>query len=240
MAKTIWPGREALGECLFTGETLESARTCARIVGVVRDARRFSLNEDPSMHYYVPFGQERGIGGTQLLVRGRGEPLSLVSAVRRALLELDPSISYVQAETLQESVDPQIRPWRLGASMFGLMGVLALIVAAIGLYSVLSYLVAQRTHELGVRIALGARDGDILRLVARSSLGMALLGIAIGLVLSLAAGRFVAPLLFQTSPADPAVLGGVALVMLAAALLASLVPAIRAKRVNPMEALRAD
>jgi predicted permease len=238
MARRLWPGRDPLGDCLFTGDTEKVV--CARIVGVVRDARSFSLQEDPSMHYYIPFGQERGIGGTVLLVRPRGEPLSMIPAARRVFQELDPSITYVGAETLQEAVDPQIRPWRLGASVFGLMGVLALVVAAIGLYSVLSYLVAQRTHELGVRIALGARDGDIFGIVLRSSLGMAVLGVAIGLVLSLAAGRFVAPLLFETSPADSSVLGGVALLMLAVALFASFVPALRAKRVNPMEALRTE
>jgi len=239
MARTLWPARDPIGDCLFTGETKKNA-ICARIVGVVADARRGSLREDPAMHYYVPFGQERGMGGTELLVRPHGPPEALVPAVRALLQQLDPSITYVDAQSLQASVDPQIRPWRLGASVFGLMGVLALIVAAIGLYSVLSYLVAQRTHELGVRIALGARGGDILGIVLRSSLGMAVLGVATGLALSRAIGRFVAPLLFETSPADPGVLGGVAFVMLAVALLASLVPALKAKRVNPMEALRTE
>jgi predicted permease len=241
MAKTLWPGRDPLGECLFTGEDRKSATVCARIVGIVGDARRFGLREDPSMHYYLPFGQETGFGGTTLLVRPRlGTPASLVAAARAILQDIDPSISYIQAQTLQESVDPQIRPWRLGASVFGLMGVLALLVAAVGLYSVMSYLVAQRTHELGVRIALGARDGDILSLVLRSSLGMAALGVVLGLGLALALGRFVEPLLFDTSARDPGVFGGVALAMLAVALLASLVPALRARRVNPMEALRAE
>jgi ABC-type antimicrobial peptide transport system permease subunit len=124
--------------------------------------------------------------------------------------------------------------------VFGLMGVLALAVAAMGLYSVMSYLVAQRTHEMGVRIALGAGDRDILALILRSSLGMAAFGVVFGLGLALASGRFVAPLLFETSPRDPGVFGGVALAMLAVALLASLVPALRARRVNPMEALRAE
>jgi ABC-type antimicrobial peptide transport system permease subunit len=236
----LLPARNPVGGCLFTGPTNESVVACTRIVGVAGNARRSSLREDPSMQYYIPFGQEQGFGGTTLLLRPRGEPLSMIPAARRAFQELDPSITYVEAGTLQESVDPQIRPWRLGASVFGLMGVLALVVAAIGLYSVLSYLVAQRTHELGVRIALGARERDIVALVVRSSLGMAVLGVAIGLALALAAGRFIAPLLFETSPSDSSVLGGVALAMLGVALMASLIPALRAKGVNPMEALRAD
>jgi putative ABC transport system permease protein len=240
MAKTLWPGRSPIGDCLFAGPKNDSTLTCSRIVGIVRDARQFSLKEDPSMKYYIPFGQERGVGGTVLLIRPRGDPAKMVASTRRVLQELDPSISYVYAQTLQESVDPQIRPWRLGASVFGLMGVLALVVAAVGLYSVLSYLVAQRTHEIGVRIALGARGGDILGLVLRSSFGMTVLGVVIGLALSLAAGRFVEPLLFETSARDPGVIGGVALSMLTVALVASLVPALRARRVNPMEALRTD
>jgi predicted permease len=240
MAKTLWPGRSPIGDCLFSGPKNDSTVTCARIVGIVRDARKFSLKEDPSMQYYIPFGQERGIGGTSLLIRPRTDPAKMIGSVRRALQELDPSITYVFAQTLQESVDPQIRPWRLGASVFGLMGVLALVVAAVGLYSVLSYLVAQRTHEIGVRIALGARGGDILSLVLRSSFGMTVLGVAIGLGLSLAAGRFIEPLLFETSARDPGVVSGVALSMLTVALVASLVPALRARRVNPMEALRTD
>ncbi|MFI5311315.1 MAG: ABC transporter permease [Gemmatimonadales bacterium] len=241
MARTMWPGRDPVGECLFSGGDAKSATACARIVGVVADARRFGLREEASMHYYLPFGQETGFGGTTLLIRPRfGTPASLVATARRMLQELDPTISYIQAQTLQESVDPQVRPWRLGASVFSLMGILALIVAAVGLYSVMSYLVAQRTHELGVRIALGARGGDILALVLRGGAGMAAIGVVLGLGLALVCGRFVAPLLFDTSPRDPAVLGGAAVAMLAVAVLASWIPALRARRVNPMEALRSE
>ena len=153
---------------------------------------------------------------------------------------MDPTIQYVGEKVLQDDVDPQIRPWRLGASMFGLMGVLALLVAAVGLYSVMSYLVAQRTHELGVRIALGAQSADIVSLVFRGSVGMAAIGITIGIALSLAAGRFIEPLLFNASARDFGVLGGVSAVMLAIAALASVVPALRAKGTDPMEALRTE
>ncbi|MGH7655559.1 MAG: FtsX-like permease family protein, partial [Gemmatimonadaceae bacterium] len=131
-------------------------------------------------------------------------------------------------------------PWRLGASMFGMMGLLALLVAALGLYSVMSYLVAQRTHELGVRIALGASEANIVSIVFRSSVGMATLGIAIGLALSLVAGRFIEPLLFHTSARDAGVYSGVAFTLLAVAVLASVIPALRAKGTDPMEALRTE
>ena len=111
MAKTLWPGRDPIGGCLFTGDVRKSATACARIVGIVGDARRFGLREEPAMHYYLPFGQETGIGGTSLLIRPRrGTPASLVSTARQVLEAVDPSISYIHAQTLQESLDPQIRP----------------------------------------------------------------------------------------------------------------------------------
>jgi predicted permease len=240
MAKTLWPGRSPIGDCLYTGETRETATTCYRIVGVVADARRFQLKEEPAMQYFIPLGQERGFCCAVLLARPRGEPSAQEATLRDLMAKLDPTISYVSVRVMQELVDPQIRPWKLGATVFSLMGLLALVIAGLGLYSVLSYLVAQRTHELGVRLALGASGQRIIGMILRSSLGMAGLGVVIGLGLALWAGRFVQPLLFETSPRDPLVIGGVAVGLLAIAVLASMVPALRARRVNPMEALRAD
>jgi ABC-type antimicrobial peptide transport system permease subunit len=135
-------------------------------------------------------------------------------------------------------MDPQIRPWRLGATVFGLMGILALLVAAVGLYSVVSYLVTQRTHEFGVRMALGARGGNIVGLILRHSAGTASVGIVAGIALALLGGRLVQPLLFRTAANDPVVIGTVALTMMIVAILAGVVPALRARRVAPVEALR--
>ena len=160
--------------------------------------------------------------------------------MRTEMLKLNSGISFVRVESLQSSLDPQIRPWRLGATMFGLFGALALLVAAIGLYSVISYLVTQRTHELGVRIALGAQVGNIVGLVVRYGVGLAVVGVAIGTVLALNAGRWIEPLLFDTSPRSPAIFALVAAVLLLVALLASVVPAWRASRVDPIEALRSE
>jgi predicted permease len=238
MARTLWPNRDPIGECFYAGDARDVP--CARIVGIAADARRFQLRERPGMHYYLPFGQERGFGGTVLVVRPTGAPAALVPALRSALAEVDAGISYVDVELLQESVDPQIRPWRLGAAVFGMMGVLALLVAAVGLYSVLSYVVAQRRHEMGVRLALGATGGAIARLVMRSSFAMAAAGIAIGLALALAGGRFIAPLLFDTSPRDSLVLAVVTISLVSVAILASILPGLRARRVDPMEAMRVD
>lgn len=239
MARTLWPGEDPIGQCLYTSPRREEV-PCSRIVAVAEDARRSHLREEQGMHYYVPFGQERGFGGTSLVVRPAGSLTSMIPAIRQAIAEVDPSVLYVDLGPLQELVDPQIRPWRLGATVFGLMGVLALLVAAVGLYSVLSYLVAQRTHEMGVRLALGATAASIAGLVMRRSLSLALAGILIGLLLALAAGRFVAPLLFDTSPRDGMVLASVAASLILVALIASALPALRARRVNPLEAMRAE
>jgi predicted permease len=237
MAKTLWPNRDAVGQCL-----LIDTMPCSRVIGVVEDVRRFSLREEPAMQYYIPLGQERalGFGGRKMFIRARGDLATLRESLRDEILGMNPAISYVTLEMLQDSLDPQIRPWRLGATMFGVFGGLALLVAAIGLYSVIAYVVTQRSHELGVRIALGAQVGNIVRLVVRYGVGLALVGIVIGTVLAINAGRWVEPLLFDTSPRDPVTFGVVAAVLLLVALVASLVPAWRASRVDPIEALRAE
>jgi ABC-type antimicrobial peptide transport system permease subunit len=206
----------------------------------VRDTRRDELREEPAMQYYVPFGQERGIGGTTLLVRPRRDARSAIAAMREEMRAVDPTLGYIDVATLQERIDPQVRPWRLGATMFGIFGALALLVAAVGLYSVMSYTAAQRNHEMGVRMALGAEVIDILRLILRSGMWTAAAGVAIGSLIALAGGRFVEPLLFETSARDGTVFGAVALCLLAVALVASVVPAWRATRVDPVVALRAE
>jgi ABC-type antimicrobial peptide transport system permease subunit len=215
---------------------------CSRIVGIVEDARRFQVtHEDAAMQYYIPLGQESGIGGIMLLIRPRGSTAAMAETVRREVQRLEPGIGYLSLRTLQDiGVDPQIRPWRLGATMFAVFGGLALLVAAIGLYSLIAYLVAQRTHELGVRMALGARAADIARMVMGRGVGAAATGVAIGVALAVALGRLVQPLLFRISPRDPAVLFVVAATLLACAVLASLVPTWRATRVDPVTALRAE
>jgi hypothetical protein len=241
MARTFWHREHVVGECLYWGTSKDSLNTCSRIVGIVADAHAWGLKELPALNYYVPFGQERGMGGTTLLVRPKpGREADVTRSTRALLLSVDPTISFVSTGWMQDDIDPQVRPWRLGAAVFTLMGVLALVVAAVGLYSVMSYLVAQRTREIGVRMALGAQAGSIVLLVLRNSVSMAAVGVAIGLVIVLWAGRFIAPLLFDTSPRDAGVLLGGAATLLAVSILASAVPALRAKRVNPIEALRSD
>jgi ABC-type antimicrobial peptide transport system permease subunit len=237
MANTVWPNADPIGQCLIVGA---DTMPCTRVVGVAENTRRSRLREDPSMHYYLPLGQEVGFGGAMLLVSGPGDVRALIPGVQRKMLELDPTVTYVDMERLQEQIEPQVRPWRLGASVFAMSGVLALLVAAVGIYSVMSYLIADRRHEIGVRMALGADGTSITALVLRGSLVMALVGVVIGELLATLASRFVQPLLFDTSARDLSVFGAVGVLLVTVAVLATLVPAMRARRVNPMEALRAE
>jgi ABC-type antimicrobial peptide transport system permease subunit len=192
------------------------------------------------MHYYVPAGQETGFGGAALVVGDADRPPQLLGDIRRLLIGLDPSIAYVGAETIQDRVDPQVRPWTLGATVFLLSGVLAIVVAGIGIYSVMSYLIADRRREIGVRMALGATAADVGRLVLRGSFAMALVGVAIGEAAALLLGRFAEPLLFETSARDPLVFASVGALLIAVAMAATLVPARRARTVNPVDALRTE
>jgi predicted permease len=240
MARTLWPGESALGKCLFVNDDGTAPVPCSRVVGMVEDARRFGLREEPSMQYYIPLGQEAGFGGTNLLVRPRSTAIPMIPDLRRALADLDAGVQYIGIATLQESLDPQIRPWRLGAALFSMFGLLALLVAGIGLYSVVAYSVASRTHELGVRMALGARRPDVLLMVLWQGAGLAFAGVLLGLLLAFGSSRLLESILFEASPRDPAVFTGVAAITLLVAVLASLVPAGRAVRVDPLMAFRAQ
>jgi predicted permease len=236
MAATLWPNEDALGKCFSIGQS----PACAEIVGIAVDTHRAMLREDAAMSFYIPLGQEQGFSGPQLLVRPRGDAGNTLTEVRRLLMSLDSTIIFVNAVILQDRVDPLLRPWQLGATMFSLMGFLALSVASLGLYSVLSYLVTQRGHEIGVRMALGARPADIARLVVREGLALTIGGIIVGFALAIAASGSVEPLLFDTSPREPLVFAAVATMLVATAALATLRPAARARRVNPVEAMRVE
>lgn len=237
MARTLWPRRDALGACLVIGDP-ETKPPCAPVVGIVEDAHRDSLVEPPAMQYYIPFGQEQGFGGSALLVRPRGPAEAMAEPLRRAMRRVDPSALWVDVQTLQESLDPEIRPWRLGATLVGVCGALALLIAAVGLYSIVAHMVASRVHELAVRTALGAGRGELLALVLRRGIGLAALGVATGVVLALLAAERMRDMLFQTSPRQPLVYFAVAASMLAAAALACAIPTRRALRIEPADALR--
>jgi ABC-type antimicrobial peptide transport system permease subunit len=234
MARKLWPGQEALGQCIRMGADTSPCRT---VVGIAENIRQNSIVEDASLHYYLPIGQYQPASAV-LFLRVRGNPELLKETVRKALQSLMPGDAYLGVTPLRDIVSEQTRSWQFGATMFLAFGALALLLAAIGLYSVIAYDVAQRTHELGVRIALGARARDVMRLVVGDGLRITVIGVAIGAVLALSAGGWIAPLLYQQSPRDPLVFGLVTGVLLGVALFASLIPALRASRVDPNTALR--
>lgn len=235
MARLVWPNEDPLGRCI----QVTGGAECYVTVGVVADVRRGQVVEEPTMQFYIPFGQHEGLGSfTALFVRTGRQADAVVSTVAREVQGVEPDLQYATVMTLEEMMGPSIRPWRLGTAMFSLFGLLALTVAAVGLCGVLTYTVAQRTQELGVRIMLGANIGDVLRLVVGQALRVTLVGIAVGAGGAYVAGRALSSLLYGVAPQDPLVFVAVAAILLGVAAAASYLPARRAAKVDPMVALR--
>jgi ABC-type antimicrobial peptide transport system permease subunit len=237
MAKKLWPGRDAIGQCVrVNADTVP----CTEVVGVVQDIMRGSLTNDDGLQYYLSIDQQSRTIGGGLFIRVRGDAESYVESTRRELQLVMPGAAYITVTPFSTILGGQTRSWTLGATMFTVFGVLALLVAAVGLYSVIAYNVVQRRHEIGVRVALGAQSPDVVRLVLVEGLKVSLLGVVIGSAIAFGAARYVGPLLFNVSPKDPAVFSGVALTLLVVAVAASLMPAWRASRVDPTVVLRGD
>ena len=237
MARSLWAGDNALDECVHIGDV---SSPCSRVVGIAEDVHRTGLREEASFQYYIPLGQQSMFAGARLVIRpAPGNRLDW-DALRQTIVEADPAVRAVEMRTLIESLAAEMRPLRLGSVTFGISSVLALVVAVLGLYSLMSYLVAWRTHEIGVRTALGAQRTDIVGLVMRSGFVLAAMGVVVGLCLSLIGGRWLEPHLFETSARDTGVLLAVAAGILATAALAGWLPAWRATRISPTEALRAE
>jgi ABC-type antimicrobial peptide transport system permease subunit len=214
---------------------------CTTVIGVAENAVQRSLgDDDKKFHYYLPLEQDDASSGYALLLRMKGDPAQQVEPVRKALQRVMPGVSYVAVRSLGEIVSDQQRSWQMGATMFVAFGGLALLVAAVGLYGVIGYNVAQRMHELGVRIALGAQWSDVVKLVMEQGLRFALAGVGIGLAVALYVAKWIEPLLFKQSARDPMVYTMVAMLLLAVTVVACAIPALRAARADPSTALRAD
>jgi predicted permease len=239
-ARLLWPGRDPLGECLLVGQE----RTCHRVAGIIADLHRQTLDENarPFLYFFTPLGllPAADAAPEQLLVRTTAPLEQASETVRHALLSLRPDLPYVRILPYQEMIDRRGRSWQLGASLLTVFGGLSLLIAAIGLYGVLSYAVTQRRQELGIRSALGATPHSLLRLVVRHGVVAAGLGIALGVTLALTLSSRLQPLLFRTEARDPLVFAATAALVLVIALAASVLPGRRATRADPLEALRAD
>jgi predicted permease len=236
MARSIWPDADALGQCLLFGR---DAVECTLVVGVAEDAARGGYQDAPFMAYYLPLTQVT-MPARALYVRVDGDAEHFVAEVATALRGFSPEVRFVDVRDVRAMLEPQARAWTLGAMMFSVFGLLALTLAAIGLYSVLAFDVAQRTRELGIRTALGAERARLLRGVVGHGTRLAVTGVLTGLAVAYAAAPYAAELLFEVSPRDPAVIVAVAATLLLVGVVASLVPGFRATRVDPMVALQTE
>ena len=235
MADALWPGESPLGRCVRFDK---ADGRCNTIVGVVETARWGKLIEEATPQFYLPLGNMPFPQGPRTIAIRTDEAMApaVVRQLHSVIAEEFPGGEPL-IERMSTVLEPHYRPWRLGATLFTLFGVLAGIVAALGVYSTVSYSVSQRTHEFGVRVALGAQFGDVMRHVLGEGLRVVWGGVVVGVALSLLAGRLVAALLYGVTPRDPAALSVVVVTLLAVATVAALVPAWRASRVDPLTAL---
>jgi len=209
------------------------------IVGVVKDSKYRTVREQTPRAFYLPFFQTPGARGANFEARSGG-PAALSDAIRQTIRGIDPGLHMTETRTMSDVVDESLIQERLLVQVSSVFSAFALLLASIGLYGVMSYSVARRTSEIGVRMALGASERAVLWLVTRETLRLVIAGIAIGVPMSLALTRLAARLLFGLSPTDPQTIAAATLALLAAAMLAAYLPARRAARVDPMIALRCE
>lgn len=236
MARLLWPGQSPVGQTLFAGRAGLLPR---EVVGVVRDVIDLAERPQADPQFYLPVRQEM-FGDLMLVVNTRSEPGDFAGPVRDTLKRMDSSMSAVRFDTIAGRLRVTMLPQWFGAWLGGVLGGLAFVLAISGLYGVVAYAVSRRTREIGIRIALGAAPHDAVWLVLRQGVTLALIGICLGLPLAMAVGTIVRSVLFGISPTDPVALAGSGLLVVLVAGLASYLPARRAARVNPIEALRAE
>jgi putative ABC transport system permease protein len=241
-ARRFWPDRDPVGEKFVTGPW-SLKPTWATIVGVVADVKQFGLDSEPTLDLYSPFLFPASIiirTGTPAGVHTAGDPQAFIGAVRRAIQSVDPNLPISEVRTMDQVLGESAQSRRWTMALLASFAGLALVLALVGIYGVISWSVSQRTREIGVRMALGAQSRQVLASVIGYGLKLSALGMAIGVIGTLALRRYLATLVFGVSTADPVVYGGVAALMLVVAMLACYVPARRASRVDPLVALRCD
>jgi putative ABC transport system permease protein len=233
IAQRFFPGEDPVGKRVRQGNIT------AEIVGVVGSIRRATLADPPREDMYFPFEQGPGQEIT-LFIRTKGSPLEAVAGVRTAIRAIEPHVVFSETRTLDDIAEESAAVTRLAMRLLGGFAVIALVLAAVGIYGVMSYNVRRRTRELGTRLALGARRADIVRLVLRQAAVVALVGVTTGIAAGLIGVRALSSLLFGVPPWDPVAIGAAAVVLTATALLAGYLPARRASRVDPASTLAAE
>jgi putative ABC transport system permease protein len=239
LARHEFPGSDPIGKRIRGGDE-SSGAPWVTIVGVARDYHHYLLPQPVGNAIYLPYFSDPGGTQTVVLRTKLPDPHRLEAGLRRTVKEMDPNVPLYSVQTFEEVVSRSLWRQRLQGQTLGIFAGLALILATVGIYGVISYSVAQRTRELGVRMALGATARDVRRLVIRPGLRLAAGGLGIGLLLAIGAGRILRSLVEGVEPADPLILAGVLGLLLFTAVLASWVPARRAATVDPLLAMRAE
>jgi putative ABC transport system permease protein len=237
MARRFWPDRDPVGASVKMGSREDDPRY--EIVGVVKNGKYRSLGESGRLFIYHPILQGYYARST-LVAKTSSDPAFLLAAVRREIGALDPNVAPTQLGAMEEHLAFTLFPARVSGVLLGVFGLLALVLALVGLSGLIAYSVSQRTREIGVRMALGARTQDVLKLVIGEGMLLTLIGMAIGLTAAVGLTRFLSYLLYGVSGIDPLTFGLIALLLISVALLACWLPARRATKVDPMVALKCE
>jgi putative ABC transport system permease protein len=237
MARRYWPGEDAVGKRIAAGR-IRSPEDWIQVVGVVKDVRQFELNAEPRPQMYLTYRQAGFFDSRDLVVKTDVDPASMAATVRKAVWEIDKDQPVSNIQTMDEILADSIARQRFSMLLLAIFAAVALVLAGVGIYGVMSYSVAQRTHEIGIRMALGAQTGAVLKLAVGYGMKLVIAGIAIGLIAAFALTRVMSTLLFGVTATDPTTFTLISLLLIAVAVLASYVPARRATRVNPIIALR--
>ncbi len=235
LARNVFPGEDPIGKYILD---FGPANNKIQIVGVVGNVRHEGLETAPRAEVYLPFGQAHWPSVFVVVRSKTSDPLALTSGVQNAVWSVDKDVPLSNLRTMQDVIALSVLRRRFTALLLAIFSCLAMLLAAVGLYGVMSYTVSQRTHEIGIRMALGAQKADVLKLVVKQGMSLVILGVVLGIVASVAATRLMSGLLFGVSATDPAVFGGIVALLAGVALAANYLPARRATKVDPMVALR--
>jgi len=239
-AKHYWPNQDPIGKRLKPGGTNDNETPWRTVIGVVKDVRQNDFIAEPKMQMYFSYKQVAQLVANALIVRTSVDPLSLATPVRNAIWSVDKDQPVANIDSMENIVAGAVARQRFSMLLLAIFAGLALVLAAVGIYGVMSYNVAQQTREIGIRIALGAKRRDVLRMTVKQALKLVGIGLLIGLPTAFVLTRVMSSLLFGISATDPITFVSISLVLTGVAMLASYIPALRATRVDPMVALRAQ